>query len=200
MSDIHTSKAQLLQFEVEIDKQAKSCRPCMSAPETQVAKGRSQYDLCYKCQCQAKFDTEDNSRSEMSVEQNGQMVKTSKVLGTPDDRNAPFECANCDQSEITENWCLNNNFLRNDLEVSVTDCSNNMLVTGENNTVEDVNMRTECNIDGGDSSQPPKIQEDEFNPTKKKKKKKGLFGGGMSSSMLIILAIIFFGMFMLNKK
>ena len=178
MSDIHTSAAKLQEFEVELDKVAKSCKPCMTAPETHVAKGTSQYDLCMKCQCQANFVTEDASRD-------------AKVTW----RGEPFNCQNCDMADINKEWCTFQNFLRIDLEVSVTDCSNTMLVTGDNNEVNDVKMRTECNVDGADNSAPPVVAQKTFNPTGKKKKNK-LFGisplmlGGGAAVIVLIIIII----------
>jgi hypothetical protein len=178
MSDIHTSKAKLLENEVELDKAAKSCKPCMTAPETHVAKGTSQYDLCMKCQCQASFDTEDASRD-------------SKVTWRGD----PLDCKNCDKADVNKEWCTFQNFLRNDLEVSITDCSNTMLVTGDNNEVNDVKMRTECNVDGADNSAPPVVAEKSFNPTEKKKAKGGfklspMMMGGAAAVVVILIIII----------
>lgn len=182
MSDIHTTSATINDYQVEYDTKMFDCTPCITWEKEKLELGVNS-DKCDKCQCQANFDVLDASRSSK--------VKTF--------RGEEFNCANCDEEKYTLEFCTNRGFLKNDPEMNITDCSNNMVVTGENNTIEDVNMRTECNIDGGDNSNPPIIQEDEYNPQEDKKKpKQG--GGGMNGSLLLLIAIVGIVMMMINKK
>ena len=92
---------------------------------------------CYKCRCQAMYKPISGS-------------KNSKVVsGT----GAAFKCDSC-ESLLTKDKCQGLGYLDNDLMQSVTvmDCSQNVITSGDGNVLDNVNMESSCannNAGGG---------------------------------------------------
>ena len=76
--------------------------------------------------------------------------------------------------------------LNNNLKANITDCSNNFMNVGSNSTIEDVELRSECNIGGEENV-------DVVTPTTSTQSQtsansKYIYGGGI----LFILMLFYF--------
>jgi len=124
-------------YEVEISGDKFDCRSCMGLGDccgtVMVHNNKS---ACHKCKCQSLYNS--TNRVKEGAE------KTKSIINSSN-------CKNCDDSTFTEDYCKSLAYLENNLNAEIVDCSNTLLVTGQNNTLEDVNLRTQCNIDGQES-------------------------------------------------
>lgn len=124
-------------YEVEISGEKFDCRSCMGLGDccgtVMVHNNKS---ACHKCKCQSLYNS--SNRVKKGAE------KTNSIINGNN-------CENCDDTTFTEDYCKSLAYLENNLNAEIVDCSNTLLVTGENNTLEDIKMRTQCNIDGQES-------------------------------------------------
>lgn len=80
---------------------------------------------CMKVRCQQMYDVEDNTR-------------TTKIppLGN---------CVDCTENLVNKSYCSSKGFLKNLLDpINITDCSSTIVNTGQNNIIEDVDMKVNC--------------------------------------------------------
>ncbi len=169
---IITIYPELTAFQVEIQGNPFECNMCRDMGECCGALGGNHnYKVgCEKCRCQHLYPTEDETRD-----------KVGKVK--------LFNCKNCDDSKFSKGFCSNYGYLKNNLKPEITDCSNNFLVTGENNQIDDVTLKSECNI----GNESVNVVEDKQEPIKSQKKidKKFIYGGIGIFVFLIILYFLF---------
>jgi len=124
------SYPELTPYNVEYDGTPFDCNKCRTGEDNCCAahdKNNSNYLACQKCRCQHLHNVIDDSRTERV-----------KDLG----------CKNCDDSQFNTNYCTDYGNLNNNLKANITDCSNNFLNVGNNSTITDVELRSECNIGG----------------------------------------------------
>lgn len=124
-------------YEVEISGNKYDCRNCMGMGDCcGTVMEHNNKSSCHKCKCQSLFNSTNR------VKEGAQ--KTNTIINQTN-------CKNCDNSTFTEDYCKSLAYLENNLTAEIVDCSNTLLVTGENNTLEDIKLRSQCNIDGQDS-------------------------------------------------
>ena len=123
---------ELTAFQVEYEGQVIDCNRCMGKGKCCGAQNNEFNNqlACQKCRCQHLHDVLDDSRTQ-KVTQNG--------------------CDDCDDSKFTQTYCQNLGHLNNNLKANITDCSNNFLNLGKNSTIQDVELRSECNVSGEES-------------------------------------------------
>ena len=139
MSNIIEITPVLQSYEVEINGKVFDCRNCTGLGDCcGTVMIHSNKAACFKCKCQSMYDS--TNRTKEGAE------KTNKIINSTN-------CKNCDDSTFTEDFCRINMYLENNLQSDYVDCSNTMLVTGEFNTISDVEQKTNCNINGDESEQ-----------------------------------------------
>jgi len=172
--NIIKSYPELSMFDIEYEGEVFDCRKCLSVDKCCGAQNQDFNNnlACIKCRCQYLYDVIDNSRE-------------NKVTSLFSD------CTNCDQDKFTAVYCENYGMLNNNLKANITDCSNNFLNLGKNSTIQDVELRSECNVSGEESVNV--VTSPEF----KKKLKPELpidekyiyIGGGFMLFIILILLI-----------
>lgn len=132
---IQTGKHEFTDNQIEYNGVLFDCRQC-SKNRTECCNVFDENDPnrlpCMKCVCQGAFDTMDESR-------------TNKVNMA--------SCQNC--RDVSLPLCRRENHLINRLiqDIKIFDCSQNILVDGTANAVEQVQMSNQCtNVEGGGSA------------------------------------------------
>jgi len=120
---------ELSAFQVEYEGQVFDCNRCMGKGKCCGAQNTEFNNqlACQKCRCQHLHNVLDNTRTEKVRQPN---------------------CTDCDDTEFNSTYCSNYGHLNNNLKANITDCSNNFMNVGSNSTIEDVELRSECNIGG----------------------------------------------------
>lgn len=161
-------------YEVEINGKKFDCRNCIGLGDCcgTIDIGNSK-SSCYKCKCQSLYNS--TNRTKEGAEKTDGFINSSN-------------CKNCNDSTFTKDFCESMAYLENNLDSDFTDCSNTLLVTGEYNTLNDIEQRTNCNVNGKQTAAvntynaPPPVKNSGFpNPVK---------GGGVSVNIIFILILI----------
>ena len=120
---------ELTAFQVEYEGQVFDCNRCMGKGKCCGAQNDEFNNqlACQKCRCQHLHNVVDNTRTEKVRQPN---------------------CDDCDDTQFNMTFCNSYGHLNNNLKANITDCSNNFMNVGKNSTIEDVELRTECNIGG----------------------------------------------------
>lgn len=135
----------LEKYEVEHNGKKFDCRNCMGLGDCcGTVMVHNNKAACYKCKCQSLFNS--SNRTKEGAEKTNQFINSTN-------------CKNCDESNFTEDFCKSMMYLENNLEKDFVDCSNTLLVTGANNTLNDIEQKTNCNIDNQES-----VTVDVYNP------------------------------------
>ena len=161
-------------YEVEVNGKKFDCRSCMGLGDccgtVDISNNKSS---CYKCKCQSLYNS--TNRTKENAE------KTDRFINSTN-------CKNCDDSTFTKDFCESMAYLENNLDSDFTDCSNTLLVTGEYNTLNDIEQRTNCNIDG-----QQEVAVNNYNappPTENQSILDKIKGGGLSINIVFILILI----------
>lgn len=173
------SFAKLSKFQVEYEGQPYDCNRCDPGKGKCCGAQNDNYNnnlACQKCRCQHLYDVTDGSRTEKVYIHEGQ-------------------CNDCDDSNFDINTCDFMDYLKNNLKANITDCSNALVNVGENSTIEDVSLRSECNIDNantvsvlGSNASQPTASGGDFLDSLPFDKKYLFIGGGV----LFVIFILFF--------
>jgi len=155
---------ELSEFEIEWDGQKKNCNNCIYSGECCGTKtnNNNTIAMCNKCRCQSLYDVIDNTREKGRVKQE--------------------LCTNCDDT-ITEDYCKSLGNLENNLKPEIIDCTSSMMVTGSGNVIEDVNLRSECNINGESSVALIGVNDDNNNDDDPP--------GGISNKLILYIIIFY---------
>lgn len=158
-------------YEVEMNGKKFDCRSCMGIGDCcGTIDVHTNKSACYKCKCQSLYNS--TNRTKEGAE------KTDRFINSTN-------CANCDDSTFTKDYCESMAYLENNLDSDFTDCSNTLLVTGEYNTLNDIEQRTNCNINGQKETavntyNAPPPQQSFFDKIK---------AGGLNINIIFILVI-----------
>ena len=130
---IITIYPELTSFEVEWDSNKYNCNNCSGIGDCcGTIMDHNNKSVCEKCRCQHLHNVTDDTRKKGKVKQQ--------------------TCQKCKDENLSKDYCESNGYLENNLKPQIVDCSNNFLVTGANNTIDNVSMKTECNINNEDDS------------------------------------------------
>ena len=128
----------LQKYEIEVNGKPFNCMTCdtESCCKVEDDSYKNQF-ACYKCRCQAMYKPISGSKSDKVVSGTG----------------APFECDDCEKL-LTKDTCLKMGYLDNALmqNVTVMDCSQNVITSGDGNVLDNVNMESSCANNNGGSS------------------------------------------------
>lgn len=128
----------LANYEVEVNGKPFNCMTCdtESCCRGDDDSYKNQF-ACYKCRCQAMYKPTSGTK------------KSKVVSGT----GAPFECDSC-ESLLTKDKCLSMGYLGNALmqNVTVMDCSQNVVTSGDGNVLDNINMESSCANNTGGAS------------------------------------------------
>jgi hypothetical protein len=167
-------------YEVEISGEKFDCRRCMGIGDccgtVMVHNNKSS---CHKCKCQSLYNSTNRMKDGAK--------KTNSIINQTN-------CKNCDNSTFTEDYCKSLAYLENNLSPEIIDCSNTLLVTGEHNTLEDIKLRSQCNIDGQESVDVVTAAEDTQSSISGASliPKDYLIYGGIGFVIFIIIYFLFF--------
>lgn len=156
-------------FQVEYEGQVFDCNRCMGKGKCCGAQNdefNSQL-ACQKCRCQHLHDVKDNTRTEKVRQPN---------------------CDDCDDTQFNITYCDSYGHLNNNLKANITDCSNNFMNVGNNSTIEDVELRSECNIGGEENVDvvtPTTVTQSQTSANTKY-----IYGGG-----IVLVLILFYFLF-----
>lgn len=128
----------LANYEVEVNGKPFNCMTCDTESCCRVEDDsyKNQF-ACYKCRCQAMYKPTSGSKKEKVVSGTG----------------AAFECDSCD-ALVTKDKCLSMGYLGNALmqNVTVMDCSQNVITSGDGNVLDNVSMESSCANNNGGAS------------------------------------------------
>lgn len=176
MSNIIQVTPTLEAYEVEMNGKKFDCRSCMGIGDCcgtiQIHSNKS---ACYKCKCQSLYNS--TNRTKVNAE------KTNRFINSTN-------CKNCDDSTFTKDFCESMAYLENNLDAEFTDCSNTLLVTGDFNTLDDVEQRTNCDINNKKNTAVNNYQA----PPPKSGGVNNFTGGGLNINiiLLIFIFVLFF--------
>ena len=168
-------------YEVEVAGEKFDCRNCVNLGDccgtVMVHNNKS---ACHKCKCQSLYDS--SHREKKGAERTNSIINKTN-------------CKNCDDSKFSEDYCKSFSYLENNLNAEIIDCSNTLLVTGKNNTLEDVKLRSQCNIEGQESVDV--VTSNDNNDTGNSSTqlpipKDYLIYGGIGFALFIIIYFLFF--------
>lgn len=160
---------ELSAFQIEYQGDVYECNRCMGKGKCCGAQNDKYSDqiACIKCRCQHLHDVIDDSRKEKVKQPN---------------------CEECDDSTFSKSYCESLGYLNNNLKANITDCSNNFLNVGSNSTIQDVELRSECNV-GGEQNVNVITPNKQSNSGLPFDKKYLMIGGGVL--FIIILLFLF---------
>jgi hypothetical protein len=170
---------ELQAYEVESSGNKFDCRNCMGIGDCcGTVMTHTNKAACNKCKCQSLYE---------STNRTGDAKKTNSVINSNN-------CKNCDDSTFSEDYCKSLSYLENNLNAEIVDCSNTLLVSGKNNTLEDVKLRSQCNVDGNESVnvQTSNEQQQSTNFSELPIPKDYLIYGGMAFLLIFIIYFFFF--------
>jgi hypothetical protein len=158
-------------FQVEYEGQVFDCNKCMGKGKCCGAEN-SEFNnqlACQKCRCQNLHDVVDSTRTERVRQPN---------------------CDDCDDTQFNSTYCNSYGHLNNNLKANITDCSNNFMNVGSNSTIEDVELRSECNVGGEENVNviTPTTQTQSENQSSINSK--FIYGGG-----IVLVLILFYFLF-----
>ena len=165
-------------YEVESSGNKYDCRNCMGIGDCcGTVMVHNNKAACNKCKCQSLYE---------STNRTDDAKDTSSIINSNN-------CKNCDDSTFTEDYCKSLSYLENNLNAEIVDCSNTLLVTGENNTLEDVKLKAQCNIDGNESVNVQTSGDpQQSNSSNLPISKNNLIYGGIVLLLLFIIYFFFF--------
>ena len=168
-SNIIKSYPELTAFEVEYNGNKFNCNACRNGGKCCGVENNefAQQLQCMKCRCQQLYGVSDESRKE-SVSKN-------------------IVCDDCNNNVLTKETCENYNYLKNNLNYNLTDCSNNLINVGANSKIEDVTLRSKCSTGADETAGVIEISDDEksdsVNPDY-------ILYGGIGVGVLIFIILI----------
>ena len=135
MSDNQVSVKGLRPYDtMEIEWQGKpfNCMTCEKNDCCRVKDDeyKNQYS-CLKCRCQAMYNPIKGTKKGKVISGSGK----------------PFKCDSCDEFLSLEK-CSDLGYLNNGLaqQLSIYDCSQNVVTTGDGNIIDNVEMKSDCNV------------------------------------------------------
>lgn len=173
MSDIIEITPVLEKTEIEYQGKKFDCRNCQGIGQCcGTVDIHNNKAACFKCKCQSLYDS--TNRTKEGAERTSSVINNST-------------CKNCDNSTFTEDFCKINSYLENNLDSEYVDCSNTLLVTGEYNTLTDIEQKTSCNVDNQQAGSV-----NTYNPPPPPPPSSGFKISGGGISITLIYAIILF--------
>jgi len=127
----------LKKYEVEWNGKPFNCMTCdtESCCKVEDDSYKNQFS-CYKCRCQAMYKPKSGSKIDKVVSGTG----------------SAFKCETC-SNLLSKEKCESLGYLDNDLmqNVTVMDCSQNVITSGDGNVLDNVKMESACNNGKGGS-------------------------------------------------
>ena len=171
--NIIKSYPELTKYEVEYEGNKYDCNKCRGISPC-CGTENDEFNLqmaCKKCLCQQLYGVNDDSRSEALVD-----------LG----------CQDCTEGALSQEYCEGSGYLENNLKANITDCSNNLLNIGSGNTLEDITLQSQCNVDGQETAGVIVVSDDDTDDGTDDSTDTTMNYGIIAVGLVILLLLLFF--------